>query len=819
MPSTSTAHAAAPMSTPSSAILQELHSFREMGRVLYVAAHPDDENTRLIAYLARGRGYATGYLSLTRGDGGQNLIGPELRDALGVIRTQELLAARRVDGGRQFFSRANDFGFSKNYEETLSVWNRDEVLADMIRVIRTFRPDVLVTRFSPEPGGTHGHHTSSAILALEALKLAADPNAYRAELGALPPWQAKRVLWNSWPARMRGSSGDNAKLIELDVGGFNPLLGESYGEIAARSRTMHKSQGFGSVGTRGAALEYFTVIAGEPASTDIMDGVDTTWARIPGAAEIGRLADAAITAFRPEQPAESVPALLAIRARLAALPKSDHALVIADKRRQLDGIIVACLGLHVETLATRAEFTPGEALPLTHTIIVRNSSPVPLRWVGVRLPAVGEEVAAGRELAVNRASSVNSASNLPPDTPLTQPYWLRAEGTTGMFRVDDPALIGRPENPPAVPVEHVFEISGQTLVVADEPVQVIDDPVKGELRRRLDVVPPVTLGFVQDLELFAPGASRPVAVEVTSARAGAQGTLRLELPEGWRTSPATMPFEFKAAGDRARFSFTVTAPARPATASIVASAEIDGQRFRNRRIEIRYDHIPLLLLQPLASLKAVSLELAIRGKRVGYLPGAGDLVGESLARMGYMVTPLTAADLTVERLQAFDAVVLGVRAFNTRTDLVPQLPALFAYAEAGGNVIVQYNTTADLKTTTLAPYELHLSRDRVTDERAVVKLLAPDHPALTRPNRITPADFDGWVQERGLYFPDRWDDHFTPLLAMADPGEAPGAGSLLVSTYGRGHFVYTGLSWFRQLPEGVPGAYRLFANLISLGKE
>jgi LmbE family N-acetylglucosaminyl deacetylase len=807
------ARAADPQSA--SAILQELRSFREMGSVLYIAAHPDDENTRLIAYLSRGRGYRTGYLSLTRGDGGQNLIGPELGEELGVVRTQELLAARRIDGGQQFFTRAIDFGFSKDYRETFRIWDRNQVLADVVRTIREFRPDVLITRFSTVPGGTHGHHTASAILAVEAFKVAGDTNAFPEQLVALKPWQPKRILWNGFPRGFGRGGGDetNTPGLQIDIGGYNPVLGESYGEIAARSRSMHKTQGFGSVGTRGTANETFQLLGGEPATNDILGGVDTTWGRVPGGAEIGRLADDAIAQFNPQNPAASVPALLTLRSRLAALPADS---VVADKRRQLDHILQGCLGLYVETVIPLAEAVPGETLKMRHTAIVRADFPV--RWTAVRYPAGGEELGITADLKPNHGVTHESPRLLPATTPLTQPYWLREEGTAGMFRVDDPSLIGRPENPPAFPVEFAFEVGGQTLVIPDEPVQVIGDRVKGEIRQRLEVTPPVSLNFPEDLELFAPGTARPIAVEVTSAHAGAAGTLHLDAPPGWQVTPATYSFSLTNYNELARFTFTITAPTNTTTARILATAEIDGKSYHNRRVEIHHDHIPALLLQPPARLKAVSVDLAIRGHQIGYLPGAGDSVAECLQRMGYTVTFLTDTDLTADHLRGFDAVVIGIRAFNTRTDLAQNLSGLFAYAEAGGTVIVQYNTSDGLQTTRLAPYELKLSHDRVTDETAPVTLLVPDHPAFTTPNRIVPSDFDGWVQERGLYFASEWDDHFTPLLACNDPGESPKTGGLLVARYGRGYFVYTGLSWFRQLPEGVPGAYRLFANLISLGK-
>ena len=809
---------AAPPPLSATAILQELRSFQELGGVLYIAAHPDDENTQLIAYFARGRGYRMAYLSLNRGDGGQNLLGPEFGDELGVIRTQELLAARRIDSGRQFFTRARDFGYSKDYRQTLAKWNHQEVLADIVRVIREFRPDVLVTRFPPEPSGTHGHHTASAVLALEAFKLAGDPKAFPEQLGALTPWQPRRILQNGF-GRGPGSPIPEGAL-QFDVGGSDPVTGELFADIAAHSRSMHKTQGMGGFtnsGGSGPRLESFKLLDGDPAGKDILDGVDTTWNRVPGGAEIGRRAGEIVAQYHPQDPAASVPALLALRSRLAALPGDP---VVNEKYRQLDRILQACLGLDVETTVTQAEVVPGEAMPLHHTAIVRSG--VPVRWLAVRYPGSAPEVSGAVDLSANRLAFRDVTEILPAGTPVSQPYWLRAEGTPGMFRVDDPALIGRPENPPVFPVEFVFEVGGQTLVVPDEPVQVVAGPTPDASCRRLDVIPPVSLKFASDVELFAPGATRPVVVEVVAYRAGAAGTLGLEAPAGWLIAPAKQAFRLAAVGEHARYTFTVTAPSRPATAGLTARVEIGGARFGTGRVEIRYSHIPPILLQPPARLKAVCLELAIRGRRVGYVPGAGDSVAGSLEEMGYEVTPLTGADLNPERLRGFDAVVFGVRAFNTRTDLAPHLAALFAYVEGGGNVIVQYNTPGGLQTPQLAPYELKLSRDlphnRVTDENAPVTLLVPDHPVFTGPNRIVPADFDGWVQERGLNFPSEWDPHFTPLLACNDPGEAPLTSGLLVARHGRGYYVYTGLSWFRQLPAGVPGAYRLFANLVSLGK-
>jgi LmbE family N-acetylglucosaminyl deacetylase len=795
------------------AILQDLRSFREMGSVLYVAAHPDDENTLLIAYLARGRNYRTAYLSVTRGDGGQNVLGPELDSKLGVARTQELLAARRLDGGRQFFTRAIDFGFSKDYRETLSIWDEKALVADTVRVIRTFRPDVIVTRFAPWPTGTHGHHTASAVLALEAFKVAGDPKAFPDQLKDLAPWQPKRILMNG-----RGGPGTNSEAVHMEITGNDPVLDISFSDLAGRSRSMHKTQGFGNFtgggGGGGSRSETFQLLAGEPATNDIMDGIDTTWNRVPGGAEIGKTADEIIAQFDAAHPSASVPALLQLHAKLAALKSSDP--MVAEKRTQLDRILQHCLGLEIATVIPHSEVVPGETLEMRHTVTEHASTPV--RWIGVRYPAAKHEIRKAIDLHPNEIATRESSQVLPPGTPVSQPYWLREEGTAGTFHVDDPSLIGRPENPPAFPVEHVFQVGGETIVVADEPVQLLTGSGSDQPSRRLEVIPPVSLSVDSDVALFTPGSSHAIEIEIIAARAKVSGTARLEAPAGWNVEPAGQPFRIGAIGDRARARFQVTAPSSVTTGRIVASAEVKGVRYRNERAEINYRHIPRQLLQPVAAIKAVSLDLAIRGKKIGYLAGAGDSIADNLKQMGCSVSMLDDTNMTTNGLAGFDAVVVGVRAFNVRNNIGAQLPALFDYVARGGTVVAQYNRPNGLKSEELAPYSLHLSDQRVTDETAAMEFLAPEHPVLNTPNKITSADFSGWVQERGIYFPNEWDGHFTPIFACHDPGEKPMKGSLLVAQYGKGYFVYTGLDFFRELPAGVPGAYRLFANLVSLGK-
>ncbi len=764
-------------------------------------------------HLSRGRGLRTAYLSVTRGDGGQNVLGPEFGDELGVIRTQELLAARRLDGGRQFFTRAIDFGFSKDYRETLGIWDRQQVTGDIVRVIRTFRPDVIITRFSTEPGGTHGHHTASAVLALDAFKAAGDPKAFPEQLGELKPWQPKRIFVNSRNDRAQAKP----EVISFDISGTDAVSGESFNAIAARSRSMHRSQGFGNFAGFGAGagprMESFQLLDGAPAQKDILDGVETTWARYTGGDEIARMADEVIANFDPKNASASVPGLLKLRTRLVGL-SSDP--IVAEKSVQLDRIIQACAGLEVQTIVSQAEIVPGEALAMHMTAVVHSS--VPVRWLGVRYPSTKAHIDEPLNLAPEQPATRESTQTIPVGTPITQPYWLREQGTAGMYHVSDPSLIGTPESSPAFVVEQVFEIGGQTLVLADEPVQLSSGRSKEESRHRLNIIPPVSTSFLSDVRLFPRSGSRPVEVEVVASRNDVAGTLGISVPAGWKVSPDSQPFHLGLVGEHAKFTFSVSAPAEPATGELRAHAVVNGAIFGSRRIEIHYEHIPPQLLQPPTIAKAVCLDLSTRGHRVGYVPGAGDSIAEALQEMGYSVTQLTGADLTPEHLHDLDAVVIGIRAFNVRKDLVANLPALFAFAESGGNVIIQYNRPDGLQDTKIAPYGLHLSGDRVTDEHAAVTFLVPDSPVLNTPNKITSADFDGWVQERGVYFPNQWDEHFTPILACGDPGEPALKGGLLVAQYGQGHIVYTGLAWFRQLPAGVPGAYRLFANLVSMDK-
>ncbi|WP_181305893.1 PIG-L family deacetylase [Rufibacter sp. XAAS-G3-1] len=812
---TSTSMAQAPKKPNAADIRLALEKLNVLGSVLYFAAHPDDENTRLIAYLANERKMRTGYLSLTRGDGGQNLIGPEIREELGIIRTQELLQARRIDGGEQFFSRANDFGFSKHPAETFTIWNKEQVLADAVWIIRKFRPDVIITRFSPQPSGTHGHHTASAMIALEAFDAAADPKRFPEQLKAVEPWQAKRLLWNTSSFFYgQGQQFDASDKIMLDAGGYNPLLGRSYNEISAQSRSMHKSQGFGSSGTRGEAVEYFEFLKGAPAKKDVLEGVNTTWSRVPGSKDVDKLLQEALKNYNSANPAASVPTLLKANSALAKLPASYWKNL---KEQELQEVIKNCLGLYLEATSVREySVSPGE--PVAVSLEATNRSAVPVTLTKVEYLFVHQDTTLQQKLELNQPLFIRTSRTIPLATPYSQPYWLRVPGSTGMFRVDDPALIGLPENPAAAQLRVHLTVQGQPISYTLPVVYKRTDPVEGEQYRPFEIAPPVFVNITEKVYVFADAQPKPVTVRVRAGKDQMEGTVALRLPEGWRSEPATGTFKLTQKGEEQSFTFMVHPGTAQTESAISAVVTTRGRTYSQSFSAITYPHIPTQTLFPEAVAKAVKLDLERKGQHIGYLMGAGDEIPASLQQIGYAVDQLHVEALSAETLQKYDAVVVGVRAYNTLDRLKFQQPQLLQYVQNGGTLVVQYNVSNGLVTPNVGPYPIKLSNDRVTVEDAAVRFLKPNHPVLNTPNKITQQDFRGWVQERGLYFPGQWAPEYEAILSSNDPGETPKDSGLLVAKYGKGYYVYTGYSFFRELPAGVPGAYRLFVNLLSLGK-
>jgi len=805
----------APEQMNASEIQLALQKLNVLGRVLYIAAHPDDENTNLMAFWSNGSLYDAAYLSVTRGDGGQNILGPELGERLGVIRTEELLDARRIDHAQQFFTRANDFGFSKTAGETMRFWNHDKILADVVWVIRNFRPDVIVTRFSPEDDKTHGHHTASAILAQEAFSAAADPNRFPEQLAFVKPWQATRLVWNTSPFFFtnRNLPFDPTGLTVLEAGGYNPLLGKAYTELAAASISMHKSQGVGGLPRRGARKEYFKPLEGQPMTSSLFEGVDTSWSRVPNSESVATEIRQISSKFNAADPAASVPDLFKLRQAMSGIHDESW---IAEKKAELDKIIAACLGLHVEASTTTEAFTPGQTAAIKLEAINRSNVPVTLQEV--RFPNTGDSNKIDAALPSNELVTKDLSYKIPDGAPYSQPYWLRKPGTLGTFAVDDQKLIGLPENPPALPVEIVLQVSGQELRYIVDTKYRTADAVAGELPRPLVLAPPVFVNVLDSVFVFPTNQLKPVSVRITASTGAVKGELKLAAPQGWEVSPASIPIDLKAANAEIVSTFSVKPPNQDSQGALRAIATIDGREYSLERVRISYPHIGVQTLMPPAQAKLVRADIRKKGEHIGYIPGAGDDVPESLRQIGYSVKMLSEPEITAKNLGQFSAVVLGIRAYNTQDRISNWLPELFAYVKDGGVAIAQYNTTADLKTNQFGPYPLEISRDRVTDENAQVRVLAPTNPLMNTPNKITPKDFDGWVQERGLYFPNKWDPAWTPVLSCNDPKEKPLDGGLLVAKSGKGFFVYTSYSWFRQLPAGVPGAYRLFANMLSLGK-
>ncbi len=801
-----------------------------VGSALYVGAHPDDENTAMLAWLAQGRKVRTAYLSITRGDGGQNLIGTEQGDALGVIRTEELLAARGIDGAEQFFTRAVDFGFSKGPEETLRFWGHDEILSDVVWVIRSFRPDVIVTRFPSNGDGGHGHHTASAILAAEAFTAAADPRRFPEQLRLVQPWQAKRLMWNAWRREGEQRPANAKPQLTVDLGAYDPVLGASFAEIAAASRSMHKSQGFGSAPRRGSLPNYLEMVAGEPAVADLFDGVDLSWNRVPGGSEVGRLIARAAAGYRDTDPASSVPALLKA---LAALDKVERSPWVAVKRQELVEAVRMCTGLWMEAMSATATGSPGSTIEVTALAVNRSAVRLTLvrvetpftPWLHVDTPGPGKPAMIGggsrdrmTPLENNRPATETIALPLPKDLAYTQPYWLAAPHGIGLFTVTDQTLIGQPRTPPDVVVTFVLLAGAQELRYRVPVQHRWTDPVEGERTRDLAIVPWVTVDLGMPV-LVLPDA-RPHVVRVTARGHVAKATaiLRLTAPAGWRIEPERAALAFDTVGDERSTRFTLTPPAGEGTGELTALVETDHEEPARSELAIFHTHIPPQTLLPPASIRLVRVDVTRPVTQVGYVMGPGDEIPAILRQVGFEVALLSDDELEDADLSRFGAVVVGVRAYNTRPRLAQAQERLFAYVREGGTLVVQYDNERGLVTDRLGPFPIKLSRDRVTDETAPAAVLLPGHPLLTTPHAIAAADFDGWVQERGLYFPGSWDPSYQALLAMSDPGEKPLQGALLYAPYGKGSYVHTSLAFFRQLPAGVPGAIRLFVNLLAGGK-
>lgn len=806
-----------PVTYNSAEILQQLEKLNTLGTVLYIAAHPDDENTRLLTFLSKEKKYRTGYLSLTRGDGGQNLIGDEQGVELGMIRTQELLAARRVDGTEQFFTRAYDFGFSKNPTETFKFWDKEKVLADVVFIIRKFRPDVIITRFPTTGEGGHGHHTASAILAEEAFEIAGDPTKFPEQLNYVKPWRPKRLLWNTFNFGSNNTIRDDQ--FKVAVGHFNPLLGKSYGEIAAESRSQHKSQGFGVPRSRGEALEYFKTIKGNTPEKELLDDVNVTWNRIGDGMDIMQAVTAITSNYNPVHPEASILPLVKLYNRVGAIDDENWKKI---KQAEIRSLIAACAGLWIDATTTQPAVVPGESFLTTLALNKRLEAPVMFKGFSLG----GRDSLLNTALATNRNYSIPFRIAVAGDFPLTQPYWLRNPMGAGFFDVKDPLLTGLPDTDPAYIATIDLDIAGTDFRFTVPVMYRYTDPVKGELYQPLQVVPPVQVKVSPDVLLFRKGqaSTQSIATEIFANTAIAPKAFQLVTQLGKRTIPGAVISKQLEKGGAVRFQETVISKDLingELTSLKISVKDSTGKTYKSDKVQIDYDHIPTLHYFYEDSVKILNLDLQTAGKRIGYIAGAGDKVPQALEQMGYELVMLKESDLQAATLKRFDAVITGVRAYNVHSFLQNRYEALMDYVKEGGNLIVQYNTNNQIGPVKarIGPYPFNISRNRVTDETAAPVFDKKEHRVFNWPNRITAADFNGWVQERGIYFADQLAPQYETALSFADPGESPQNGGLIMANYGKGTFVYTGLVFFRELPAGVPGAYRLLANIIALNQK
>jgi LmbE family N-acetylglucosaminyl deacetylase len=873
-------------------IRQALERLLTLGNVMMIGAHPDDDREVVLAYLARGRHVRTSYLSLTRGEGGQNLIGPEQGDELGIVRTQELLSSRRIDGAEQYFTRAIDFGFSKTAEETFTKWPRDKVLGDIVWNIRRFRPDVIILCFTGTPRDGHGHHQVSAILGKEAFTAAADPTKFPEQLAYVQAWQAKRLMENPIGVQQADQKGKaEEQRLEIDPGDYSPELGYSYGEIGGMSRSTNRSQGQGSAERKGTQKSALITVAGDKATKDLFDGIDITWNRIPGGAPVGNILKRALDSFVPAHPEALLPALAQARPMLAGLAQSTKDPLAADKLKELDEIIALASGLWLEAQANSATISPGGTLRVGITALVR--SPAQVTLTGVRL--TGTEDAPALNLAPvvlvnNQPSQYTLNVKFPDNQPYSQPYWLDLPKDGNLYSVRDPRNIGNAENAPVLEAHFTVKVAGVELELMRPVQNRYVDQVYGELVRPLAVVPPVAVDLTEHSLVFADNKARKIEVPVHSNVGKPAGDVHLEVPTGWKVEPASRHFELTSTGDQTTLAFDLTPPAAAAGGRLRAVALVGAVRVATGTEVIQYPHIPIQTLFPAAEVSLVRADIRNLSKNVGYVMGAGDEVPPALRQIGCDVTLLAAEDLTRGDLSRFDAIVTGVRAWNTRADLRANYQRLFDYASNGGTVVVQYAraeaggpaggggggragaapAAAAPGTPTpaagrggagrggggrggagrggapaaaaaaapppaptgpidalafdpgplehIGPYAIHISNDRVTVEEAPVAFPNPKLALLHEPNEISSADFDGWVQERGLNFADRWDSRYQSVLESHDPGDDPKPGGMLYTKYGKGAYVFSAYDWFRELPAGVPGAYRVFANMLSAAK-
>jgi len=833
-------------------------------RVLLVAAHPDDEDTALLATLARGMGVETAYFAFTRGEGGQNLIGLELGEGLGIVRTGELLAARSIDGASQFFSRAFDFGFSKTAAETFGQWPRDTLLADLVWAIRSFRPQVLISVFSGTPRDGHGQHQAAGQLTLEAWQAAGDPTRFPEQFDeGVEPWTPLKLYRRTY------FDPENATLT-IETGTLDPLLGRSYYQIAMDARSRHRSQDFGTAqapGPRESNVLLLDSRVPSGPSDPLFAGVDTTLAGLlreegesSGALAAYRSAvESARAELRAADPAAIIPSLAEARRNLEILlasPAGAGARRELERRRELiDRVVAAVAGVRLELRSRTEMLVPGQTALVEARVWTGSDASVEVPAPEIRVPAgwrvrpvdpraavpedengafggffsTREEPRAHGTMVSLHAGELalwRYEVTVPPDAASTSPYYLDRPLDGALYRWPDaPELWTLPFQPPVMEGVARFSVSvggASSEAEIEWPVRYRGvDKAVGEFWRPIQVVPRVSVA-ADDGVLIWPvtdNGTRDVGFLLSSLDPeGATGTLELEVPEGWSVDPAEVPFELSGRGSEAPVSFAVTPPRSPAEGDFVLRPivhAVEGAAQGVLATIIDYPHIEPRLTVTSSAVRAVRLPVRVADRRIGYVMGSGDEGPEAIRQLGLDVEMIEPDDWSADRLDRYDTIVLGVRTYEVRDDLIAANPLLLDWVSRGGTLVVQYNKE-EFNDGDYAPFPIEIGRGRVTDENAPVKLLARGAALLHSPNEIHDSDFEGWVQDRGLYYPDRWDGAYTALLGMSDPGEEELDGSLLVAPYGDGLYVHTSLAFFRQLPAGVPGAYRLWANLLSI---
>lgn len=795
----------------SSEIKLGLMKLNVLGTVLYVGAHPDDENTAVISYLAKGELLRTAYLSVTRGDGGQNLIGPEQSEQLGVIRTQELLEARKIDGGKQFFTRALDFGYSKSPAETFKIWNKNTILSDVVWIVRKFKPDVIIARF-PETGeGGHGHHTASAILASEAFDLANNPSAFPEQLKYVTIWQPKRIFWNAWVKTLENKKINTAELPTINVGEYNPLLGKSYTEISALSRSMHKSQGFGASATRNNLLNHFVLLKGDSVKKDLFEGIDFTWNRVEGGEEIQKLIDKTILEFDDENPSASISDLAAIYTKIKNLEDEYWKEV---KLAEVKELIRSCAGIWIEGIGTDEYAALGDQIKVQTSIVNRSSENFILKSISVNNETKKIE---NGSLKNGEMFTSDFVIHIPDDSKISNPYWLINEHSTGSFAVDDQTMIGLPESTAPFNCNFTVEIYGEEIEFSVPLYKRITDPIDGELYSQVKITPPAVINIEKELYFFNGTSSKEIKVTVQTFKDNLSGKIFFNINNGWKIEPAAIDFYDMNKNQKKDFFIKITPNQSAFQSEITAKVSIEGREYTKQIIRKQYKHImPQTIFQDSKALLQSYDLTKTKLKKIGYISGSGDLIPNFLSDLGFDVVIFDDKQFNQNQLNQYDAIITGIRAYNTRDELAAFQKELFKYVENGGTLISQYNTTAQL---ILSPgiFPLKISHDRVTDENSAVKIINKDHKIFNYPYKITEDDFKGWIQERGLYFPAEWDEKYETLLSMNDDGENEKLSSILYAKYGKGTFVYTGLSFFREIPAGVEGAIKLFINILHAG--